>query len=216
MKCCTKCGETKALDAFTKDAARKDGRFPQCRSCTAGYRQANSDAVKRRAASWRAKNVEREQAYRRAYDAQNATVIRDKKAAYRALHTEIERARSAAYRHANRPRRRAYNAAWVAANPEKNKAKTAVRRARERAVECDPAATLPAVINRDGRACYICGTETDSAAPPRARHKAVLEHVIPLASGGAHVMGNLRCACHPCNQVKGHRLTAEQVREMFT
>ena len=36
-KVCSKCDETKPLDAFHRDASRADGRFPQCKACRKPY-----------------------------------------------------------------------------------------------------------------------------------------------------------------------------------
>lgn len=78
------------------------------------------------------------------------------------------------------------------------------RRARQRA------AGLYVVTERDwlrlvaryrGR-CAYCGQRPEA----RALHR---EHVIPLARGGRHAIGNLLPACPPCNQSKGPRLLAE-------
>lgn len=33
VKTCTKCGETKPLDAFSRDRRRKDGRLARCKPC---------------------------------------------------------------------------------------------------------------------------------------------------------------------------------------
>ena len=208
MKRCTKCGEMKAPDAFSKDARAKDGLFARCKACaaahTAAYYAANAEKVRFNAAAYRAANPDKVRASAGAWRAANPDKVRAYKGAY-----------SVAYRAANPDKVRVIQAVYRAANPEIVRAQAARRRARKRAVECDPCATLPAVIARDGADCYICGIETDPAAPPRARHKAELEHVIPLAKGGTHTMGNLRCACYPCNAVKGAHFTAEQVREMF-
>lgn len=36
-----------------------------------------------------------------------------------------------------------------------------------------------------------------------------MDHVIPLARGGRHGIGNVLPACQPCNSSKGARLLAE-------
>lgn len=50
-----------------------------------------------------------------------------------------------------------------------------------------------------GRRCVYC-------ARPLAADGATLDHVIPLARGGAHVPGNLVTACGRCNRLKGDLL----------
>ena len=156
---------------------------------------------------------------RASYRVANLDRVRARDVAYREANHDKYRARNTAYYEENRSQVCARVAAWKEANPEQNAAHgrdhASRRRARKRAVECDPAVTLADVIALWGDECYLCGVMTDPAAPPRARYRAELEHVVPLSAGGSHTLRNLRCACYPCNAVKGHRLTAEQVREMF-
>jgi 5-methylcytosine-specific restriction endonuclease McrA len=44
--------------------------------------------------------------------------------------------------------------------------------------------------------CVYCATPLDTRT-------ATLDHVLPLARGGAHDPGNLVTACGPCNRLKG-------------
>ncbi|MBL0938304.1 MAG: HNH endonuclease [Gemmatimonadaceae bacterium] len=53
-----------------------------------------------------------------------------------------------------------------------------------------------------GQRCVYCATRLD-------QHTATLDHVIPLARGGAHDIGNLVSACAPCNRLKGDLLPFE-------
>jgi 5-methylcytosine-specific restriction endonuclease McrA len=67
-----------------------------------------------------------------------------------------------------------------------------------------------AVFERDGWRCYLCGEATPTALrgnhDPRAPE---LDHVVPLASGGAHTYANCACACRECNILKGALTVAE-------
>jgi 5-methylcytosine-specific restriction endonuclease McrA len=53
-----------------------------------------------------------------------------------------------------------------------------------------------AALRDCGQRCVYCATRLDHAT-------ATLDHVIPLARGGAHDPGNLVAACAPCNRLKG-------------
>jgi 5-methylcytosine-specific restriction endonuclease McrA len=53
-----------------------------------------------------------------------------------------------------------------------------------------------------GRRCVYCATPLEFAT-------ATLDHVYPLAHGGAHTLGNLVAACPPCNRLKGQLLPVE-------
>ncbi|MBP6772435.1 MAG: HNH endonuclease [Gemmatimonadaceae bacterium] len=53
-----------------------------------------------------------------------------------------------------------------------------------------------------GQRCVYCATHLD-------QHCATLDHVVPLARGGAHDPGNVVVACAPCNRLKGDLLPYE-------
>ncbi|HZI27355.1 MAG TPA: HNH endonuclease [Gemmatimonadaceae bacterium] len=53
-----------------------------------------------------------------------------------------------------------------------------------------------------GRRCVYCGYRLEPM-------NATLDHVHPLARGGAHAPGNLVTACAPCNRMKGDMLPYE-------
>ncbi len=52
------------------------------------------------------------------------------------------------------------------------------------------------------RRCVYCGIRLDL-------DNATIDHVHPLARGGAHVPGNIVVACAPCNRLKGDMLPHE-------
>ncbi len=53
-----------------------------------------------------------------------------------------------------------------------------------------------------GRRCVYC-------ASPLAPDGATLDHVLPLARGGAHAPGNVVTACARCNRLKGDLLPVD-------
>lgn len=59
-----------------------------------------------------------------------------------------------------------------------------------------------AALRDCGQRCVYCAVRLE-------RHTATLDHVVPLARGGAHESGNLVAACAPCNRLKGDTLPAE-------
>jgi 5-methylcytosine-specific restriction endonuclease McrA len=104
-----------------------------------------------------------------------------------------ELARKAAYRAANSARHAEYNRAWRAANPDierqGKRRREAARRARMRNNLVLPFtdAQLYARLSM-WSGCWVCGT-----TPNR------IDHVKPIAAGGAHILANLRPICEPCN-----------------
>lgn len=63
----------------------------------------------------------------------------------------------------------------------------------------------PAIMERDGWRCGLCGGAIERALSYPHPQSATLDHVIPLALGGAHAPENLQAAHLICNQVKGPR-----------
>jgi len=53
-----------------------------------------------------------------------------------------------------------------------------------------------------GRRCVYCAAALEFS-------NATLDHVYPLAHGGAHTLGNLVAACGQCNRLKGELLPVE-------
>lgn len=63
------------------------------------------------------------------------------------------------------------------------------------------------IFERDKWACYICGVDTPMALRGTNEANAPeLDHVIPLAAGGAHSRANTACSCRRCNNAKSDRL----------
>lgn len=79
------------------------------------------------------------------------------------------------------------------------------RRALERGISADRIDPIK-VFERDRWRCHLCGCKT----PRRLRgtyeaNAPELDHVVPLAAGGAHTWGNVKCACRKCNGSKASR-----------
>lgn len=97
-----------------------------------------------------------------------------------------------------------WKAAWRKANPERAKLSSfnANRRRKQRyqAVPRIPF-TLDQLASRLrywGNRCWMCGGSGET-----------VDHVKPLAKGGAHALMNLRPACLPCNSGKGSKWPLE-------
>ncbi len=95
---------------------------------------------------------------------------------------------------ANPEVRRAYRRARKRMEPEVNRAYVAARRARKKATTVVPisAEQIRQRIAFYGGLCWMCGGDA-----------TVIDHVKPLAAGGAHMLCNLRPACSNCNGRKG-------------
>jgi 5-methylcytosine-specific restriction endonuclease McrA len=97
-----------------------------------------------------------------------------------------------------------YRQQWRKLNPEKLRSSVALRRMRK----FENAGGALEVTPRDWRrmlllykhACAYCG---------RGNLELHAEHVVPIARGGRHAIGNLLPACKTCNGSKGSKLLSE-------
>ena len=221
-KTCTKCFETKPLDAFYLDKRTGKPRG-QCADCVCAYSKAryraNPEPHKALIRAWGIANRDkrREDGTRRR--AANPEIHRAAVRKWRKNHPEAARAdsRKAHHRHraernrkakiyyaANREEALANAAAWRKANPEKMCDYSRARQARKRGAPVVEDIRRADIWERDGGICYLCGLPCD----PDNWH---LEHLIPLSRGGNHSADNV-AASHPeCNRAKGTR-TPDELR----
>ena len=124
VKRCTRCGETKSVDGFSRNRSKRDGLASQCKECRRAYyedhreerlaynRAYNEAHREERLASYRSYNeAHREEriAYSRAYrDAHREECIAYDRA-YNEAHREQQRAYDRAYYEEHREDRRAYD-----------------------------------------------------------------------------------------------------------
>ena len=129
---------------------------------------------------------------------------------YRATHTVEEKARHAVYRAAHRVEEKEHRVAYRATH----KAERSDQQARRRALKAG--AVIGATVSQLAEIaeiyrlakespkvrCYLCG----KLIPIGHRH---VDHIIPLAKGGAHRPSNLAVACDHCNLHKSAKLPNE-------
>jgi predicted nucleic acid-binding Zn ribbon protein len=81
-----------------------------------------------------------------------------------------------------------------------------IRRAKVRLVKIETFSPLE-VLRRDNWTCYICGVETPETLRGTYEDNAPeVDHIIPIAVGGAHSLDNVACACRRCNIQKGDKI----------
>jgi 5-methylcytosine-specific restriction endonuclease McrA len=97
--------------------------------------------------------------------------------------------------------RRAYARAYLQENPERMRAIRRTRKARIRFERClVTERDWRRLVTRYGGRCAYCGTKSQ---------RLEREHIIPLARGGRHSIGNLLPSCPPCNSRKRTKLLIE-------
>jgi 5-methylcytosine-specific restriction endonuclease McrA len=71
-----------------------------------------------------------------------------------------------------------------------------------------------AAIKRTGASCHICGEAIDYTLPYLHPREFVVDHLVPLARGGADVLANKKAAhrLRKCNSSKGIRDYAPIIR----
>lgn len=79
------------------------------------------------------------------------------------------------------------------------------RRARELGVDIEPGQRWR-IYARDGYTCQLCRKLIDRKATPESGLDFTIDHIIPLARGGAHAPYNWQTAHRDCNSRKGDRI----------
>lgn len=140
-------------------------------------------------------------AYNESYQLQNKDAISKSKKIYKQKNQAYLKSYYADYYQRNKISLRARNKEWIKNNPERyaqlNSIWGATRRARLRQAKrfFITANDVARLLNKP---CTYCGSEATE-----------LDHVIPLARGGNHGIGNLTPACRPCNASKSGRFVME-------
>jgi hypothetical protein len=200
MKKCSKCGEAKPLQEFTRDKSKKCGYKSACKTCL---------------------NTPERKAYQTAYRKDHADYFREKHAEYRERNREAVRVyrrehydpqKAHAYRVQNLERLLEYNRAYNAT--ERGRARTALATAKRRAhiATGDSGITLRALFSRDGGRCQLCGGLCDyndfilrDGVTVVGNRYPSIDHIVPLSRGGSHTWDNVQLAHKGCNCVKYNR-----------
>ncbi len=148
-------------------------------------------------------------AYRKQWAADNPDYFRER---WASLPTEQRKAKKQAWYAANRERAIRYTAEWVAANPERAKENAVACQSRRRARKQEvggrhTAAETRALLASQGHRCVYCRADL------RVVNKN-LDHVLPIALGGADDIANLQWLCPPCNLAKAAQHPVEFARKI--
>ena len=167
---------------------------------------ANPEKYKQAAAERRARDPKAVREADRKYREANAERIRVTQLAYRETRRAEKREYARAYRAAHPEKAKAAVDAWYAANPEAMKIKKHKRRARllaGGALSRDIVERLKALQRG---MCAGCGCNLSKSG----QH---IDHIVPLAKGGANTDDNVQLLCPPCNLAKNAKHPIDWAQE---
>lgn len=178
-KACTTCKVVKPLSDFYAVPSNPCGVSSQCKPCKRASQKAyymrNREMVTSKNHAWAKSNPDKRSAIVKRWDGKNPD-------------------RSRRQREANPEAAAARQRRWAQAN--KAALAEAARRRRARIIGT---AIAPITVDQLsakrrywGDVCWMCGDPSTA-----------MDHVKPLAKGGAHMLSNLRPACNDCNLRKG-------------
>lgn len=165
-----------------------DANAERVKAYKAEWYQANKERVTAAAAVRAVEKAEEIKATRRAYYQKNKAEILEKQRRYASA--------TPARREAGLARLKA----WALADPKRLLERDARRRARKRANGVEKV-NYAEVLRSSGGVCGICGKPLDLFGTD-------IDHITPIAKGGAHVLANLQATHARCNRSKGARLVA--------
>ena len=122
---------------------------------------------------------------------------------------ELRAEKSRLYRASNLEYVRGIELAWRKNNPEKRRAKDMQRAARKKGATVLELFTTQDILDAWGTDCHICNIPIDLSLPRHVKDCTDglhLDHVIPLFSGGAHSVENVRPSHGICNLRKGAKV----------
>jgi len=190
-KQCTKCGETKSVSAFGKDARLKSGFRADCKVCHALYcaqwRKEHADEIAQYSVQWRQEHHEE---------------IAQYNAQWRQDHPQydVQWAKEHAEEKAHN------NAQWRKANPDKCRAARNRRRARKLG---NGGSHTAADIQRQGDLQYwLCWWRMPGCAID-CKDDYHVDHLVPLARGGHNNPSNIVISCPHCNYSKNDKTPDE-------
>ena len=232
-KTCSKCRQEKSIDAFSAhngSKASKSGLRSSCKACDVEYnrryREANREKVNANKRKWAKENRHLIRPGDVAYRAKNEERLSAYHKQWRADNIDRVKAYEAAYLKANRERKKLIDKLWAQQNKHKvNEASKRYRNAHPEkvaSIKREQAKRHPETIkeNRSRRRARLANngiyfvTKKDIArllqqpcvyCGSKSEH---IDHVIPIAKGGAHKVGNLVGACQSCNQRKSDKFVS--------
>lgn len=197
IRACTKCGVM--FDPHDENRKRRES---SCKACRRLYLEAHKLEVCATRKAYRESHKAEIQAYLNSrkekskelcakYYTENKKRIKEKQAIWNAAHQDALRRSRRLWEERNKDK-------VIKHRIQSNHA----RRARIIQASVDGALDITSIVDKTKHVCYWCGIKL----PTKGWH---LDHVVPLARGGAHAAHNLVKSCATCNESKGAKLSTE-------
>jgi 5-methylcytosine-specific restriction endonuclease McrA len=185
-KICTSCKQVKPLSDFGKHKSAKDGIRACCRLCDTA-----------RAKNYRLRNPLKASEANKNWRKNNPAKVAEMSRNYRQRYPEKHKERYRRWSRQNSELLQKHRKRWEQKNQGAVKRKYHLYRAR--LANARIFRVLDSEIKRlYSMPCIYCGDDATQ-----------VDHVIPLARGGQHRIGNLVPSCARCNQSKGAKLITE-------
>jgi len=162
------------------------------------YYLANKARMAERVRAYYLANKDKIVEYQRAYGQANRDRLAERGREWRELNKDKKALLDSAYGKANRDKGNASNSAWKKAHPERHANSEQVRRARKAGNGVFEVSAKEALRIRNSP-CVHCGAPGPSD----------MDHVISIARGGRHSIGNLQALCKGCNSRKSAKFYIE-------
>lgn len=179
-KWCFECKTMKPASEFYKNKSKADGLHTPCKSChklkSKQTREAHPERNAEHCKKYRLGHLAEVRESQRKYKVNNPDKVLQAERAYRARNPERHRRAGRKYRETH-PDRRQIDDRNRRARKAGSGGKVRLRDWR-------------ALCERYGNKCLCCG---------RSDVKLTMDHIQPIARGGAHVIENVQPLCQPCN-----------------
>ena len=201
-KTCHQCNQIYSLTDFHRDSTRKSGYRDKCKKCvkkdSAFYYDTNKELRLAQVKANAILNAEKRRAYQKQYVLKNRQKLRESAVKRRLNNLAATRAKSREYRKANLEKVRINEANYYARNKEKVIYKQHKRRSLKKG-NASYLITAKDLRRLKNSPCFACGSKTN----------LTMDHIIPIAKGGSHGIGNLMTLCRGCNGQKSARTWME-------
>ena len=192
-KACTKCGQIKPLKDFHK---LKEKHKAQCAECLKKLWRENKDRFTAYSRASYQRNKDKKRIYQKTYYQENPEKVKATKQKYVKANRQKRLDSLQKHRVKNAEQINAKKREFYAANSAKWLSYAHKRRELK---QTNYLVTLKDLKKLRSEACVYCNS----------KENIEIDHVVPLARGGVHGIGNLAAACKKCNRSKGSKFVSE-------